>query len=360
MCKEICTTITMIATKLEKKFDALSVLFAPALFKLLPVTIKVIAEAAHQCVLSFLKYTSSSVPLIIEGTEHNHQVVRGRCAEYLQFVLENNDSVSYEPFLESIRGSIKRSLQDSSPQARSAARASFSSLKKSFPDCADKLFNELDPSIQKQVRNKQLQFTVFIIFFQLNDTKAKEKTTVTSSVRSFLQQNRFKKPETTSSDEIIVTTAPSKAEPVVQSEPPTVIVKEVTKETIVPLSKTVEDVVVDTIPTENKKILERKRSKKHIEEVETKTVAIMDITNNSTNNKASKGKEEKKKAKVTKVIEEDEEEDKENAAESPKRAKRGSKYAYLLDYKSGETPIAMRLRSKDKKRIGGKPKLLRL
>ena len=151
MCKEICSTITIIANKLEKKFEVLSVILVPALIKLLPVTIKVIADSAHQTIISFLKYANTSIPLFIEGTNNNHQIIRSRCAEYLNFILKNNNSIDFQIYNVEISLSIKNSLSDSFGQTRSFARKSFVCFKNLFPELAEKLFDELDSSIQSQV-----------------------------------------------------------------------------------------------------------------------------------------------------------------------------------------------------------------
>jgi hypothetical protein len=67
MCTEICTTITETANILQERFEPLTGPLLSSLLKLVVVTVKIIAEAAHKCILSFVKYVDSSIPLVAQG-----------------------------------------------------------------------------------------------------------------------------------------------------------------------------------------------------------------------------------------------------------------------------------------------------
>ena len=68
MCTEVCTTITMTANALQERFEPLTGPLLTSLFKLTVVTIKIIADAAHNCILSFVKFVDSSIPLVAQGS----------------------------------------------------------------------------------------------------------------------------------------------------------------------------------------------------------------------------------------------------------------------------------------------------
>jgi len=88
LIKEACRTVSTIAMKLDILFEPLAPIFLSALFKLLIITIKVIADSAHNCILSFLPFANSSIPLVVQGISDQHPVLRGKCAEYLLQILQ--------------------------------------------------------------------------------------------------------------------------------------------------------------------------------------------------------------------------------------------------------------------------------
>jgi CLIP-associating protein 1/2 len=87
--------------RLGDNFDSLSNGFISALFRLLVVTIKVIAESAHKCILSLLPVSSSSIPLITLGIKDKHPFLRARCTEYMYIILESTstEKLNHERYL---------------------------------------------------------------------------------------------------------------------------------------------------------------------------------------------------------------------------------------------------------------------
>lgn len=68
-------------------FESLSPSVLASLFKVLIVTIKVIADSAHECILSFLPYANTGIPIICEGCTNVHPTLRSKCAEYICAIL---------------------------------------------------------------------------------------------------------------------------------------------------------------------------------------------------------------------------------------------------------------------------------
>jgi hypothetical protein len=69
LVKEACTTVTALAEVLGDSMAPLVDALLPVLLKQLPVTILVISEASHNCLLSLFKHTHSTrmIPKIVEG-----------------------------------------------------------------------------------------------------------------------------------------------------------------------------------------------------------------------------------------------------------------------------------------------------
>jgi hypothetical protein len=69
LVKEACSTVTALAEVLGENMAPLADALLPILVKQLPVTILVISEASHNCLLSLFKHIHSArmIPKIIEG-----------------------------------------------------------------------------------------------------------------------------------------------------------------------------------------------------------------------------------------------------------------------------------------------------
>jgi len=151
LCKEACRTVSVLALQLQQHFESLSSTFVPTLFKLLIITIKVIAESAHNCFISFLPYANSSIPIIVQGITDAHPVLRSKAAEYLLLMLQKNKKEDMQVHVEMIEASIIKGVQDSSQGTRANARQSFVAFNKQWPERVQGLLSHFEPSIQKML-----------------------------------------------------------------------------------------------------------------------------------------------------------------------------------------------------------------
>eukprot|EP01112_Ceratiomyxa_fruticulosa_P003312 TRINITY_DN13685_c0_g1_i1.p1 TRINITY_DN13685_c0_g1~~TRINITY_DN13685_c0_g1_i1.p1 ORF type:complete len:439 (+),score=101.60 TRINITY_DN13685_c0_g1_i1:176-1492(+) len=161
LCKETCATVTRIASHFGLKFEPLATHFIPTLLKNLVVTIKVISESSHACILSLLPIAPSSLPIILQGITEKHPVLRSRCAEYLSCLLSSSPCdflVQYlEPspdFNHTIFSVLVAILTDSSADVRSQGKKCYTVLKKKFANQTQQFYSKLDPSVQKRLADE--------------------------------------------------------------------------------------------------------------------------------------------------------------------------------------------------------------
>mmetsp|Transcript_1988 Transcript_1988/g.2587 ORF Transcript_1988/g.2587 Transcript_1988/m.2587 type:complete len:828 (+) Transcript_1988:95-2578(+) len=154
LCKEACKTVTSLAKTFRSGFNFYVDELAPALLKLLIITIKVIADSAHSCIESFVTFTYPTILQHIQNSStQNHPALKARCAEYLLEILEDKqiDSQKLEPFLPIVEETLRRQLGDSAPATRATSRKSFIAFKARWESRADSMFESLDPTLQKSL-----------------------------------------------------------------------------------------------------------------------------------------------------------------------------------------------------------------
>lgn len=68
LCKAVFSVIETMSREMPGLFDEqLCSIIWPCVVKLLPVTVKIIADAAHQTALKFVPILRQSIPLILQG-----------------------------------------------------------------------------------------------------------------------------------------------------------------------------------------------------------------------------------------------------------------------------------------------------
>jgi len=150
LTKETCLAIAATAEALFTErmfFEECVPHFLTALLKQLQITIKVISESAHRCILSMLracgKHTttfafSQTIPVLCEGISATHPQHRGRCTEYIGVVLEtpsfqSTSALNDEHLLDTIETALNKALVDAHPDARANARTALSTFNRLLP-----------------------------------------------------------------------------------------------------------------------------------------------------------------------------------------------------------------------------------
>jgi CLIP-associating protein 1/2 len=89
--KQACHLLNLLSKELQNEFDTFAESFIPMLFKLVVITVLVIAESADTCIKTMLRNSKVArvLPRIIESAKHDRNaVLRARCCEYALLMLE--------------------------------------------------------------------------------------------------------------------------------------------------------------------------------------------------------------------------------------------------------------------------------
>ena len=153
--KEACILLNLLAKTLGSRFELFSDYFVPILLKSTVVTVQVISDSVNNCIRTLIIHgkLNKGVSLLTERIcdSKTHVTMRGRCAEYLVLVLQHVDYSILSKTMDELTKAIKASVTDASAAARQAGRQAFVIFKDSFPERANRLFMELDPSTQKKL-----------------------------------------------------------------------------------------------------------------------------------------------------------------------------------------------------------------
>lgn len=91
------------------------------------------------------------IPNILGEVQSKSAQVRAKVAEYMSIIADTYPDDILERYLDSFSKSLKKSLGDADPQARTFSRSALSSLSDKFPDEMQRLVSTLDPSTRKQI-----------------------------------------------------------------------------------------------------------------------------------------------------------------------------------------------------------------
>ncbi|KAL3687778.1 hypothetical protein R1sor_014087 [Riccia sorocarpa] len=157
--KQACHLLNMISKELLQDFEPFAEAFIPVLFKLVVITVLVIAESADICIKTMLRNTRVSRVLsrLIECAKHDRNaVLRARCCEYALLVLEQwGDSPEMQRSVELYEDLIKTCVSDAMGEVRSSARTCFRVFCKCWPERSRRLFVSFDPSVQRLLNEEE-------------------------------------------------------------------------------------------------------------------------------------------------------------------------------------------------------------
>ncbi|CAH2051173.1 unnamed protein product [Thlaspi arvense] len=90
--KQACHLLCLLSKELLGDFEACAEMFIPVLFKLVVITVLVIAESADNCIKTMLRNCKAArvLPRIAESAKHDRNaILRARCCEYALLTLEH-------------------------------------------------------------------------------------------------------------------------------------------------------------------------------------------------------------------------------------------------------------------------------
>ncbi|XP_071696556.1 CLIP-associated protein-like isoform X2 [Rutidosis leptorrhynchoides] len=156
--KQACHLLNFLSKELLGDFEALAELFIPALFKLVVITVLVIAESADNCIKTMLRNCKVSriLPRVAETAKHDRSsILRARCCEYALLILEYwADAPEIHRSADLYEDLIKCCVGDAMSEVRSTARACYRMFSKTWPDRSRRLFSLFDPVIQRIINEE--------------------------------------------------------------------------------------------------------------------------------------------------------------------------------------------------------------
>ncbi|KAE8697885.1 CLIP-associated protein, putative isoform 4 [Hibiscus syriacus] len=156
--KQACHLLCFLSKELLGDFEACSEMFIPVLFKLVVITVLIIAESADTCIKTMLRNCKVSriLPQIVNHAKHDRNaVLRARCCEYSLLMLEYwVDAPEIQRSADLYEDLIKCCIADAMSEVRSNARRCYRLFKKIWPERSQQLFMSFDSVIQRMINDE--------------------------------------------------------------------------------------------------------------------------------------------------------------------------------------------------------------
>ncbi|KAI4374383.1 hypothetical protein MLD38_012386 [Melastoma candidum] len=156
--KQACHLLCFLSKELLGDFESCAEAFIPVLFKLVVITVLVIAESADNCIKTMLRNCKVSriLPRIADTVKHDRSaVLRSRCCEYALLILEYwADAPEIQRSADLYEDLIKCSVADAMSEVRSTARMCYRMFSKTWPDRSRRLFSSFDAGIQRIINEE--------------------------------------------------------------------------------------------------------------------------------------------------------------------------------------------------------------
>ncbi|PKA56536.1 CLIP-associated protein [Apostasia shenzhenica] len=156
--KQACHLLCFLSKELLGDFESCAEMFIPVLFKLVVITVLVIAESADNCIKTMLRNCKVArlLPRIADCAKNDKSaVLRARCCEYALLILEYwADAPEIQRSADLYEDLIKCCVADAMSEVRSTARTCYRMFAKTWPERSRRLFQSFDPVIQRLINDE--------------------------------------------------------------------------------------------------------------------------------------------------------------------------------------------------------------
>lgn len=156
--KQACHLLIFLSKELLGDFEACAEIFIPVLFKLVVITVLVIAESADNCIKTMLRNCKVArvLPRVAECAKNDrNSVLRARCCEYALLILEYwADAPEIQRSADLYEDLIRCCVADAISEVRSIARMCYRLFTKTWPERSKRLFLSFDPVIQRIINEE--------------------------------------------------------------------------------------------------------------------------------------------------------------------------------------------------------------
>ncbi|GMH33117.1 hypothetical protein BSKO_00951 [Bryopsis sp. KO-2023] len=152
--RQACHAVATMAAIMGCQFEAEAIFFLPVLFKVLIITVQVMADAADKCVHSILRYCQCGrlVPKICEVLISDRNAKsRQHCSKFLLQVMEEWAPSVYERQTDAIENAIRCASQDTTSETRTVGRLAFGAYTQACPERAKSFLKRLDGGLQQKL-----------------------------------------------------------------------------------------------------------------------------------------------------------------------------------------------------------------
>ncbi|KAF6144341.1 hypothetical protein GIB67_024568 [Kingdonia uniflora] len=156
--KQGCHLLSLLSKELLGDFEACAEMFIPVLFKLVVITVLVIAESADNCIKTMLRNCKVArvLPRIADSAKNDRSaILRARCCEYALLILEYwADAPEIQRSADLYEDLIKCCVGDAMSEVRSTARTLYRMFTRTWPERSRRLFSSFDPIIQRIINDE--------------------------------------------------------------------------------------------------------------------------------------------------------------------------------------------------------------
>ncbi|XP_065637575.1 CLIP-associated protein isoform X3 [Quercus suber] len=156
--KQACHLLCFLSKELLGDFEGCAEMFIPVLFKLVVITVLVIAESADNCIKTMLRNCKVArvLPRIADCAKNDRNaVLRARCCEYALLILEHwPDAPEIQRSADLYEDLLRCCVADAMSEVRSTARMCYRMFAKTWPDRSRRLFSSFDPVIQRIINEE--------------------------------------------------------------------------------------------------------------------------------------------------------------------------------------------------------------
>ncbi|KAL3850037.1 hypothetical protein ACJIZ3_011919 [Penstemon smallii] len=156
--KQACHLLNFLSKELLGDFEACAEMFIPVLFKLVVITVLVIAESADNCIKTMLRNCKvpRALPRIVDTAKNDRgAVLRARCCEYALLILEYwADEPEIQRSADLYEDLIRCCVADAISEVRSTARICYRMFAKTWPERSRRLFMSFDPVVQRVINDE--------------------------------------------------------------------------------------------------------------------------------------------------------------------------------------------------------------
>ncbi|XP_063699952.1 CLIP-associating protein isoform X4 [Culicoides brevitarsis] len=152
--REACITLAYMSKVLKNKLDQFCIYILQELINLIQNSAKIISSAGLISLEYIIRYTHAPklVPIVTQNLmQSKSKDIRSALSKILILLFEEWPTRALEKNQTILRDALKKGIADADSDARRYSRIAFWGFRRHFPDLADQLFGNLDPSTQRSV-----------------------------------------------------------------------------------------------------------------------------------------------------------------------------------------------------------------